>query len=565
MLEPQNTEITISNFKDKFEDLFQKITAATIQLQTKGDYYDYATTITDATGTINKDLLQDTLMQNNVELKLAKNNDVVWSEKGIEITNKDKNENGVYGKMKITSNGIFISDKYDEYGNYQWETAITPSYINASKITVGKLDTRQIQIWNSSQPRFLWNENGIYAYGEDANKQTDFNTYVLYNQNGLQFRQLVTRKEGTQFTNLIQNPNFIGNFANQWSTDENATLDIESAGDYNYLVSTLGVDGRQVNIYHHPLDMNAKHKYYYRATLSLEGVNETLQHQLIAGLKGFSRNVSYNIADGAITISGITTGANSTNFYQVGAVLSEVLSGWKLKLTKPMLIDLTANFGDKINFAIAELDKLPFFIGDYTYTESFEVYRDSVSLTWNGLSIDAQDGALRITSENGLEVMQPVETSINGKDRKMRVQVGKWTETIGGKIVTKYGIRGLDNEGKPSFELSEEGLKLGYAGGSDTLDNIIDGVLAYDVTIISSNGNVFKNRNIDTVLEAVVRKGQEDITKTLSNSSFIWTRVSNNKETDELWNQEHMGVGYRIIIDQDDVDSQATFNCSIQV
>ena len=76
---------------------------------------------------------------------------------------------------------------------------------------------------------------------------------------------------------------------------------------------------------------------------------------------------------------------------------------------------------------------------------------------------------------------------------------------------------------------------------------------------------IFKNRNIDTVLEAVVRKGQEDITKTLSNSSFIWTRVSNNKETDELWNQEHMGVGYRIIIDQDDVDSQATFNCSIQV
>lgn len=565
LLEPQNTEITISNFKDKFEDLFQKITAATIQLQTKGDYYDYATTITDATGTINKDLLQDTLMQNNVELKLAKNNDVVWSEKGIEITNKDKNENGVYGKMKITSNGIFISDKYDEYGNYQWETAITPSYINASKITVGKLDTRQIQIWNSSQPRFLWNENGIYAYGEDANKQTDFNTYVLYNQNGLQFRQLVTRTEGTQFTNLIQNPNFVGNFANQWYTDENATLDIESAGDYNYLVSTLNVDGRQVGIYHHPLDMNAQHKYYYRATLSLEGVSETLQHQLVAGLKNFSRNVNYNIADGAITISGITTGANSESFYQVGAVLSEVLSGWKLKLTQPMLIDLTENFGDRVNFSVAELDKLPFFIGDYTYTDSFEVYRDSVSLTWDGLDIDAQDGALKITSENGLEVMQPIETSINGKDRQMRVQVGKWTETKGDKTITKYGIRGLDADGRPSFELSQNGLILGYGGGSDTLDNIIDGVLAYDVTIISSNGNVFKNRNIDTVLEAVVRKGQEDITSTLSNSSFIWTRTSSDEEADELWNQEHAGVGYRIEIDQGDVDSQATFNCSIQV
>ena len=112
LLEPQNTEITISNFKDKFEDLFQKITAATIQLQNKGDYYDYATTITNSQGVINKDLLEDTLMQNNLQLKMSPNNEVVWSEKGIEITNKEKNENGIYGKLKITSNGLFNSDSY---------------------------------------------------------------------------------------------------------------------------------------------------------------------------------------------------------------------------------------------------------------------------------------------------------------------------------------------------------------------------------------------------------------------------------------------------------------------
>lgn len=565
LLEPQNTEITISNFKDKFEDLFQKITAATIQLQSKGDYYDYATTITDATGYISKNLLEETLMQNKVELKLSKSNDVVWDESGITVTNKEKNENGVYGKMRITSNGIFISDSYDEYGNYKWETAITPSYINANKIVAGKLDTRQIQIWNSSQPRFLWNENGIYAYGEDANKQTDFNTYVLYNQNGLQFRQLVERKEGTQFRNLIQNPNFLGAYTNQWSTDENATLDIESVGDYNCLVSTQGVDNRNLNITHHTIDIDSTHRYYYRATVGLEGVDENIQHQLIAGLQNYSKNVSYFVSDDMVTISGIVVGANSQNLYEVSASLSEITSNWKLKLTQPMLLDLTATFGENVNVTIDELDKLPFFIDDYTYTETFNTYRDAVSLAWDGLKLDAQDGALRLTSENGLEVLQPDESSVNGVDRNLRVQVGKWDETIQGENVTKYGIRGLDETGHTFFEVSQAGFKINYAGKNDTIDNIIDGTIAYNITILSSNGNVFKNRNIDTVLTAVVRKGQEDITDTLSPSAFIWTRVSNDTQGDEAWNQSHLGLGSTITLTQADVDSQATFNCSIQV
>ena len=60
-------------------------------------------------------------------------------------------------------------------------------------------------------------------------------------------------------------------------------------------------------------------------------------------------------------------------------------------------------------------------------------------------------------------------------------------------------------------------------------------------------------------------KGQENITNQLSNSSFLWTRISKNSEADEIWNQSHTGVGPQITITQADVDSQATFNCSIQV
>ena len=60
-------------------------------------------------------------------------------------------------------------------------------------------------------------------------------------------------------------------------------------------------------------------------------------------------------------------------------------------------------------------------------------------------------------------------------------------------------------------------------------------------------------------------KGQENVTDQLDNSVFLWTRTSNDKKADEIWNQSHAGMGSQIEIDQTDVDSQATFNCSIQL
>ena len=318
-------------------------------------------------------------------------------------------------------------------------------------------------------------------------------------------------------------------------------------------------------ITHHTLDLNAQHKYYFRATVGLENVDATLQHQLIAGLKDFSKTVSYNVADGMITISNIISGADTTKKFEVSAVLSEMASNWKLKLTQPMLLDLTATFGDTITSTIEELDKLPFFIDDYTYTENFTVYKDMVSLTWNGLGIDTQDGALSLSSTGGLEVLQPKATSINGVDKQLRVQVGKWDALEDNKTITKYGIRGLDDKGNTFFEVSQKGFLISYGGINDTIDNIIDGAIAYTVTIQSSNGNVFKNRQINTVLKAIVMKGQEDVTNQLSNSAFIWTRASKNAEADIAWNQSHLGVGSQIEIGPADVDSQATFNCSIQL
>ena len=108
LLSPENNVITISDYKDKFEDLFQKITAATVQLQSNYDYFQKATGAIDSKGNINTNLLENALLENNVVLSLTQNNDVTWDETGITITDKYLNSNGVYGKIRLTAGGIFF-------------------------------------------------------------------------------------------------------------------------------------------------------------------------------------------------------------------------------------------------------------------------------------------------------------------------------------------------------------------------------------------------------------------------------------------------------------------------
>ena len=102
LLDPANTIITITNFKNKFEDLFEKITAATVAVESKEYQYDNVASALTPTGELKVDLLTNSLLQNNLALALSPNNDVVWDNSGITVTNKDLNENGIYGKLRIT-------------------------------------------------------------------------------------------------------------------------------------------------------------------------------------------------------------------------------------------------------------------------------------------------------------------------------------------------------------------------------------------------------------------------------------------------------------------------------
>ena len=122
--------------------------------------------------------------------------------------------------------GIFTATEQDDDGNWQWNTGILPSGINASLITTGQLDTNLIRVYAGDKLRFQLNGDGLFAYksifddpeflnllanaeigeselGQEAinrlqtNTGLDYLQYVVHNENGL----FLVAKEGTVIKN----------------------------------------------------------------------------------------------------------------------------------------------------------------------------------------------------------------------------------------------------------------------------------------------------------------------------------------------------------------------------
>lgn len=199
---PSENSIVIANYKDKFKDLFQRISASTAQIENNGAYYEKATKTVNSKGQIPQDIFKETILNNDFVLSKTQDNLLTWGSTGIVATDRRLNENGVYGQLRITSGGIFVADSKDENGNYNWKTGITPSYINADLLTAGTINTKNIKLYNDDYQRFLWDDSGIHAYKEllDTTGKvigTDFDSEVKFNQDGLVFKRLVDEKQIT--------------------------------------------------------------------------------------------------------------------------------------------------------------------------------------------------------------------------------------------------------------------------------------------------------------------------------------------------------------------------------
>ena len=118
----------------------------------------------------------------------------------------------------------------------------------------------------------------------------------------------------------------------------------------------------------------------------------------------------------------------------------------------------------------------------------------------------------------------------------------------------------IDEEGNVSLKVSTLQI-VGDTGQFE--DAATENDIAWKLEIISSNGNIFKNNIIDTVLSARVYKGKKDVTDELPASSFRWKRTSTNSIRDAKWNDAD-GIGVKsITITREDVNQRATFTCEV--
>lgn len=177
---PLKNQIEVRNYLTSFEDLFQRISAATQTLDLKEHIYDKAAYFT-SDHQIDKSILQNTLRSNELILANAMDNSYVLDSAGLYLQSVISPGK----KMRLIADGLFFSNSMDlQTGQPKWTTGITADGINASILTAGEINTSLIKIYSDAQPSFTWGELGITAYEVSDGKIED-NNFIRLDQFGL--------------------------------------------------------------------------------------------------------------------------------------------------------------------------------------------------------------------------------------------------------------------------------------------------------------------------------------------------------------------------------------------
>ena len=175
--QPERDVLTVQNYKTRFDDLFQRIAASSQSLQyAEGSYQRAADGIT-SDGTIDSSLMQSTFDQNQNLVLTSSNQNVVWDDTGITVTDKTDTAN----KTKILAGGIFVSDD----GGVTWKNAIRGDGISTNLLTAGRIDTNEIYIYDANSPKFRWDSYGITAYSIDDGAEVKFNKFIRFDKYGI--------------------------------------------------------------------------------------------------------------------------------------------------------------------------------------------------------------------------------------------------------------------------------------------------------------------------------------------------------------------------------------------
>lgn len=137
-------------------------------------------------------------------------------------------------------------------------------------------------------------------------------------------------------------------------------------------------------------------------------------------------------------------------------------------------------------------------------------------------------------------------------------------DDINNKLILKV----LDESVIGETGVIEVGLLRGTTNYYQTITYGVtkDGESPYTISMYSSNGMVFKDGVIDTILEAVVRRGIKIVNDEIGQDAFVWTKKNKEGTIIVDWKPNY----YRnrkdmIVITSEDVMERATFECSINI
>ena len=174
---PDKDVLKVQNYKTQFDDLFNRITAATQALEFSSGKYSKAANIINSDGTIKSSVIQNTFDTNKDLVYGAQNESATIDNTGITVAN----DTDPTHLVKITSGGVFITND----GGNNWKNAIRGDGISTDLLTAGRINVEEIMVYNGDYPSFRWDPNGINAYkftssGVDTTQFIRFDQYGLY-------------------------------------------------------------------------------------------------------------------------------------------------------------------------------------------------------------------------------------------------------------------------------------------------------------------------------------------------------------------------------------------------
>ena len=185
--DPSKNNVKVQNFKNQFQDLFQKITATVQQTQYNVGSYEKGAALVEASAAKKSEFIINAI--NAAQTYLNAGQTVKSGADGITITD----DSNAKRQLRLVGGAILFSAEDPETKETRWRTGLTNEGISADLIRAGKIDTGEIQIMAGDQAAFRWDVYGISAYdapwvdggGVSTVGNVNTNKFVRFDKHGI--------------------------------------------------------------------------------------------------------------------------------------------------------------------------------------------------------------------------------------------------------------------------------------------------------------------------------------------------------------------------------------------